>query len=162
MSTFKRRSSPKHKIIKAPPQNTNPQFFITVFKKRLNRTPNEYINEKLKTGSDFEAVKYLFNIVAAEISTQNNCKFFDFNYFYKSAVPSKPQTKSNSSQKVNRPENAGKAWTKEEEQQLIQMYNNRCSKKEMCDAFKRTEVALAARLVHLGIIESRDVFRGRK
>ena len=64
--------------------------------------------------------------------------------------------------KRNMPENAGKAWTMEEEQLLIKMYNSGVSKKEMCDAFKRTEVALAARLVHLGIIESRDVFRGRK
>ena len=155
MNTFK-----KSKQQKRVPLNTNPQFFIEAFRRRLGRTPNEYINEKLKTGSDFEAVKYLFNIVAAEISTQNNCKFFDFDYFYKSNTS--PQPRVYNFQKTKRPENAGKAWTKEEEQQLIQMYNNRCSKKEMCDAFKRTEVALAARLVHLGIIESRDVFRGRK
>lgn len=155
MNAFK-----KSKQLKKPPRNTNPQFFITVFKKRLNRTPNEYINEKLKTGSDFEAVKYLFNIVAAEISTQNNCKFFDFDYFYKSNTS--PQPKAYNFQKTKRPENAGKAWTVEEEQLLIKMYNSGVSKKEMCEAFKRTEVALAARLVRLGIIENRDVFRGRK
>ena len=73
-----------------------------------------------------------------------------------------PQPKATYSKKVDRPENAGKGWTTEEEQQLIKMYNNGYSKKEMCDTFKRTEVALAARLVRLGIIENRDVFRGRK
>ena len=155
MNTFK-----KSKQQKRVPLNTNPQFFIEAFKRRLGRSPNEYINEKLKTGSRFEDVKYLFNVVSAEISNQNNCKFFDFDYFYKSNPTSQP--KAYNFQKTKRPENAGKAWTVKEEQLLIKMYNSGVSKKEMCDAFKRTEVALAARLVHLGIIESRDVFRGRK
>lgn len=159
MNTFKRWSSKKHKKIKSPSQNTNPQFFITAFKNRLGRTPNEYINEKLKTGSRFEDVKYLFNVVSAEISNQNNCKFFDFDYFYK---PNTSQPETNIQYKVKRPENAGKFWTPEEEQLLIKMYNNGYPKREMCDAFKRTEVALAARLVKLGIIENRDVFRGKK
>lgn len=150
----------KRKQLKKTAQNTNPQFFITAFQKRLGRTPNEYINEKLKTGSDFDAIKYLFNIVAAEISNQNNCKFFDFDYFYKSNTS--PQPKAYSFHKTKRPENAGKAWTVEEEQLLIKMYNCGVSKKEMCDAFKRTEVALAARLVRLGIIESRDMLISRK
>lgn len=150
----------KNKINKISPPNTNPQFFITAFKNRLGRTPTEYINEKLKTGSRFEDVKYLFNVVSAEISNQNNCKFFDFDYFYKSNTS--PQPRAYNFQKTKRPENAGKAWTVEEEQLLIKMYNSGVSKKEMCDAFKRTEVALAARLVRLGIIENRDVFRGGK
>ena len=157
MNTFK-----KSWQFKKPPQNTNPQFFITAFKKRLGRTPNEYINEKLKTGSEFEAIKYLFNIVAAEISTQNNCKFFDFDYFYKSVLPSKPQPKSNSSPKDNRPKNAGKSWTREQELLLIKMYNQGATNKEMCEKFKRTEIGLAARLVKLGIIKERKEFRCRK
>ena len=68
-------------------------------------------------------MKYLFNIVAAEISNQNNCKFFDFDYFYKSAISSNPQSKANPSQKAKQLENAGKAWTREQEQLLIKMYN---------------------------------------
>ena len=152
----------RNKSVKHSPQNANPQFFITAFKNRLGRTPNEYISEKLKTGSDFEAVKYLFNIVAAEISTQNNCKFFDFDYFYKSADSSKPQPKSNSSPKDNRPKNAGKPWTREQELLLIKMYNQGATNKEMCEKFKRTETGLAARLVKLGIIKEREEFRNRK
>lgn len=148
--------------VKSSPINSNPHFFIDAFKKRIGRSPSEYISEKLKTGSQLDAVKYLFNIVAAEISNQNNCKFFDFDYFYNTIVLNNPQPKVTYSKKVDRPENAGKGWTTEEEQQLIKMYNSGYSKKEMCDTFKRTEVALAARLVRLGIIESRDVFRGRK
>ena len=154
------RCANKKNVNKTSPPNTDPQFFITAFQKRLGRTPNEYINEKLKTGSHFEDVRYLFNVVSAEISNQNNCKFFDFDYFYKSNPTSQP--KAYNFQKTKRPENAGKAWTVKEEQLLIKMYNSGVSKKEMCNAFKRTEVALAARLVLLGIIESRDIFINRK
>lgn len=107
-------------------------------------------------------MKYLFNIVAAEISNQNNCKFFDFDYFYKSAISSNPQSKANPSQKAKQPENAGKAWTREQEQLLIKMYNIGASSKEMCEEFKRTETGLAARLVKLGIIKDREEFRNRK
>ena len=107
-------------------------------------------------------MKYLFNIVAAEISNQNNCKFFDFDYFYKSAISSKPQSKANPSQKAKYPENAGKAWTREQERLLIKMYNCGASNKEMCEEFKRTETGLAARLVKLGIIKDREEFRNRK
>ena len=161
MNNYYRRNN-KNKVIKTSPQKTKPQFFATAFKKRLGRTPDEYINEKLKTGSDFEAIRYLFNIVAAEISTQNNCKFFDFDYFYKPAATSKSQTKSNPSQKVNRPENVGKPWTREQEFLLIKMYNQGVTNKEMCEEFKRTETGLAARLVKLGIIKEREEFRDRK
>ena len=107
-------------------------------------------------------MKYLFNIVAAEISNQNNCKFFDFDYFYKSAISSNPQSKANPSQKAKQLENAGKAWTREQEQLLIKMYNIGASSKEMCEEFKRTETGLAARLVKLGIIKDREEFRNRK
>ena len=135
---------------------------MDAFKKRIGRTPNDYINEKIKTGSQLDAVKYLFNIVAAEISNRNNCKFFDFDYFYKSAISNNPKSKSNPSQKAKRPENAGKAWTREQELLLIKMYNSGASNKELCDKFKRTETGLAARLVKLGIIKEREEFRNRK
>ena len=154
--------TPKNKCVKPPLINSNPRFFMDAFKKRIGRTPNDYINEKIKTGSQLDAVKYLFNIVAAEISNRNNCKFFDFDYFYKSAISNNPKSKSNPSQKAKRPENAGKAWTREQELLLIKMYNSGASNKELCDKFKRTETGLAARLVKLGIIKEREEFRNRK
>ena len=62
--------------------------------------------------------------------------------------------------KVNRlPANAGKPWTSEDEETLCRMFNNGCSKKDICSFFKRTESAIAARLVHLGKIQNRDEFR---
>ena len=120
MNTFKGYN--KNNPYNSKHYNSNLHFFINAFKKRLGRTPNEYINEKLKNGSRFEDVEYLFNIVAAEISNQNNCKFFEFDYFYKNDIPNKPQPKTNNSHKSQRPANAGKYWTAEEEQLLIKMY----------------------------------------
>lgn len=128
----------------------------------MGYTPNEYINKKLKTGSQLDAVKYLFNIVAAEISNQNNCKFFDFDYFYKFTIASNVQLKVTTPQKVKQPENVGKVWTREQEQLLIKMYNAGASNKELCEEFKRTETGLAARLVKLGIIKEREEFKERK
>lgn len=63
--------------------NTNDlNIFVCAFQKRLGRTPNEYITEKISTGSYIDDIKYLFDIVSAEISYKNGCKYFDFDYFY--------------------------------------------------------------------------------
>ena len=60
------------------------------------------------------------------------------------------------------PKNAGKAWSKEDDDLLIDLYRSGASKKDICNTFKRTITGIAARLVRLGEIESRDVFRDRK
>lgn len=64
--------------------------------------------------------------------------------------------------KKNMPENAGKPWAREDEDLLTSLYRAGASKKELCATLRRTETGIAARLVHLGIIENRDVFRARK
>lgn len=64
--------------------------------------------------------------------------------------------------KKNMPENAGKPWTREDEVLLASLYQAGASKKEICSKLQRTATGVAARLVHLGIIEERDVFRARK
>ena len=56
-------------------------------------------------------------------------------------------------------ENAGKPWLQEDDELLIRMFDEGKSKKEVCDYFKRSSGAIAARLVHLGKIEDRDSFR---
>lgn len=143
-------------------QNTSPAFFVKAFQNRLHRTPNEYIDEKLATGSKLDAIKYLFNIQAAAISQSNNCGYFDFDYFYNRSNKQIKTPQSNFHKSATRPQNAGTKWSAEDEQLLVKMYNNGATKREMCDRFKRTETGLAARLVHLGIIKDRDVFRNRK
>ena len=56
---------------------------------------------------------------------------------------------------ANLPENSGKPWTPELDQQLCDMFDCGASAKEMCDLFKRSRGGIAARLVHLKKIENR-------
>ena len=58
--------------------------------------------------------------------------------------------------------NAGKPWTKEDEDLLVSLYRSSASKREICKTVQRTESGIAARLVHLGIIENRNIFRDRR
>ena len=58
--------------------------FISAFKNRFGKTPNEYIARKISTGSHIDDIKYLFNIIAVEIADKNQCKYFDFDNFYRS------------------------------------------------------------------------------
>lgn len=64
--------------------------------------------------------------------------------------------------KKNMPANAGKPWAKEDEDLLIRLYQSGASKKDICKTLQRSVTGIAARLVHLGIIESRDIFRDGK
>lgn len=64
--------------------------------------------------------------------------------------------------KKNLPANAGKPWGKEDEDLLVSLYRSGTPKREICKALQRTESGVAARLVHLGIIENRDIFRDKK
>ena len=57
------------------------------------------------------------------------------------------------------PENSGKPWTLEDDNALLRMHEQGASKKEICEYFKRTSGGIAARLVRLGVIQSRDEFR---
>ena len=64
-------------------------------------------------------------------------------------------------QKKKMPENTGKPWTVEDETLLKEMYANGATKSEICRILKRTVTGVAARLVHMGIIDNRDIFRDR-
>lgn len=64
--------------------------------------------------------------------------------------------------KKNLPTNAGKPWTKEDEVLLVSLYRSGTPKREICKTMQRTESGVAARLVHLGIIDNRDIFRDKK
>lgn len=62
----------------------------------------------------------------------------------------------------NAPANAGKSWTKEEDDLLVHLYHSGTPKKDISQTLQRSESGIAARLVRLGIIENRDIFRERK
>ncbi len=64
--------------------------------------------------------------------------------------------------KKNLPANAGKSWTKEDEDLLVSLYRSDTPKREICKVLQRTESGVAARLVRLGLIESRNIFRTQK
>lgn len=63
---------------------------------------------------------------------------------------------ANKARKTSLPENAGKPWTQELDQQLCTMYDNGLTAKELCTYFKRSRDGIAARLVRLGKIETRS------
>ena len=64
--------------------------------------------------------------------------------------------------KKNLPANAGKPWAKEDEDLLVGLYRSGTPKRDICKTLQRTESGVSARLVHLGIIDNRDIFRDRK
>lgn len=70
---------------------------------------------------------------------------------------SKGETRQNGKSKALF-ENAGKPWSEEDEEALSRMFEDGCSGKEICDHFKRSNRAIAARLVKLGKISEREEF----
>lgn len=56
------------------------------------------------------------------------------------------------------PENAGKPWTKEDEEILTRMFEQGCTRTEICSYFKRSPGAIASRLVKLGKTDERELF----
>lgn len=60
------------------------------------------------------------------------------------------------------PENSGSKWTSRDEEQLRNMLSSRASKRQIIKALGRSESGIAARLVRLGLIDSRDEFRRRR
>ena len=57
-------------------------FFINAFREKVGKTPKEFIQNKLKAGSEIDAIYRLFDIISHSISLENNCKTFDLNTFY--------------------------------------------------------------------------------
>ena len=51
------------------------------------------------------------------------------------------------------PENAGKAWSAEDDETLARMFDSGAARKDICDYFKRTSGAITSRLVRLGKIK---------
>lgn len=66
-----------------PSPKTQKVSFDKAFEERIGRDPATYISEKIAAGSDVESVRYLFDIVAAEIELRNRCKSPGFDYYYK-------------------------------------------------------------------------------
>ena len=64
-------------------QNINNNLpFDNAFKDRIGQDPTAYISSKLASGSDLDAVRYLFDIIAAEIELKSKCKSPGFDFYY--------------------------------------------------------------------------------
>jgi len=59
----------------------------------------------------------------------------------------------------SQPDNAGKPWTKEEEDQLVKEYQSGITAIEIAKIHNRSKGAIAARLVRLGLITDRYAAR---
>lgn len=70
---------------------------------------------------------------------------------YLDQTPEKP--------KRPQPENAGKPWSKDDEEILCRMFDTGCTPKEISNHFQRSKGAIAARLVRLGKINDRGEFQ---
>ncbi len=69
------------------------------------------------------------------------------------AIQALERLKKRQSRQRNLPENAGKPWSEEEEQQLITGHDSGLSTQELATRHKRTKGAIRSRLVKLGRIE---------
>ena len=79
--------------------------FETAFQNRLGRSPVDYIVEKMANGSDEHSIRYLFDIISAEIASKSLCKSPSFDYYYKQALirqPPEPQSTERLCPKVTR------------------------------------------------------------
>lgn len=58
----------------------------------------------------------------------------------------------------NLPENAGKPWTKDDDEKLCQMFDNGADIRDLSEYFKRTAGSIMSRLVKLGKIQEQGGF----
>lgn len=56
--------------------------FDVVFKNRIGQEPTTYVAGKLASGSDLGAIRYLFDIIAAEVELKSKCKSPGFDFYY--------------------------------------------------------------------------------
>ena len=64
--------------------------FDNAFKNRMGQDPTSYVASKLASGSDLGAVRYLFDIIAAEVELKSKCKSPGFDFYYAKALGNQP------------------------------------------------------------------------
>lgn len=67
------------------------QKFEAAFAKRLGKTPSEFVQQKLHSGSKVEDIRYQYEIMAVEIARQNGCRKQDFSLYYPPSTPKQPE-----------------------------------------------------------------------
>ena len=64
--------------------------FDNAFKNRMGQDPASYVASKLATGSDLGAIRYLFDIITAEVELKSKCKSPGFDFYYAKVLENKP------------------------------------------------------------------------
>lgn len=64
--------------------------FDNAFKNRMGQDPTSYVASKLATGSDLGTIRYLFDIIAAEVELKSKCKSPGFDFYYAKVLGNKP------------------------------------------------------------------------
>lgn len=80
MGFYKKRKSIKQK---RPRIDRSIRAFEAAFQRRIGLTPSEWVRRKIENGSRKDDVKYLFEICASEIASQNNCRSQVFELYYR-------------------------------------------------------------------------------
>ena len=80
MGFDKKRKSTKQKW---PRIDRSIRAFEAAFQRRIGSTPSEWLRRKIENGSRKDDVKYLFEICASEIASQNNCRSQAFELYYR-------------------------------------------------------------------------------
>lgn len=76
----------KKKRTKTQPISKNPAVFEKVFTDRVGRDPVTYILDKIASGTDTNSIRYIFDIMSAEIEIRNHCKSPGFDHYYNAAL----------------------------------------------------------------------------
>ena len=72
-------------ILSSSSDNKNPNIQVTfesAIKNRIGQDPTAYVASKLASGSDLDAIRYLFDIIAAEVEMKSKCKSPGFDFYY--------------------------------------------------------------------------------
>lgn len=67
------------------------QKFEAAFAKRLGKTPAEFVQQKLHSGSKVADIRYQYEIMAVEIVRQSGCRKQDFSLYYPPSAPIQPE-----------------------------------------------------------------------
>ena len=59
--------------------------FEAAFIRHIGQDPASYICNKINGGSDIGAIRYLFEIIEAEVEKKSNCKSPGFDFYYAKA-----------------------------------------------------------------------------
>ncbi len=79
----RKKKKPVHRTgQKAPRINISPAAFEKAFCNRLGQSPLEWVKAKVESGSQLDAIRYLYELSAAAIAQQNNCCAPCFDRYY--------------------------------------------------------------------------------